>query len=80
MIGAGDEYIAVFERLSERIEGLLREFRQFIQEQHALVREANFARLGPQTAADKRRHRGGMMRCAKRARACQTPTLQQSCN
>ena len=66
MIGARDRDLAGFERLAQRVEHLRGEFRQLVEEQHAVMRERNFARPRAQAAADQSRHRGGMMRRAER--------------
>ena len=43
-----------------------REFRQLVEEEHAVMGERHFARPRPHAAADHRRHRGGMVRRAER--------------
>jgi hypothetical protein len=55
------------ERLAQRIEHLRREFRQLVEEQHAVMGERRLARPHAQAAADHGRHRGGMMRRPERA-------------
>ena len=62
MVGARDRDFAGLERLAQRIEHLRLELRQFVEKQHAVMRERDFARPRAQAAADQRRHRGGMMR------------------
>ena len=58
---------------SESSTGAL-EFRQFVEEQHAEMRQADLAGPHPQPAADQRRHRGAVMRRAERpARAGSCP-------
>ena len=66
MIGPGNRDLARFQRLAQRVERLGLEFRQFIEEQHAIMGERNLAGPRAGTAADKGRHRGRMMRRAKR--------------
>ena len=66
MVGAHDRHLAGLERLAQRVERLRLEFRQLVEEQHAVVRERNFARPRMQAAADQRRHAGGVMRRAER--------------
>ena len=66
VIGARDRDLAGLQRLAQRVERLRREFRQLVEEQHAVMRERDFARPRAQAAADQRRHRGGMMRRAER--------------
>ena len=71
VIGARDQHFAGLDRLAQRIEHVRLELRELVQEQYAVVRERDFARLGAQTAADQRRHAGGMVRAAERAAARQ---------
>ena len=66
MIGARDRDLAGLERLAQRVERLRLEFRQLVEEQHAVMGERDFARPRVQAAADQRRHAGGVMRCAER--------------
>ena len=66
MVGARDRDLAGLERLAQRIEHLRLEFRQLVEEEHAVMRERDFARPRAQAAADQRRHAGGMMRRAER--------------
>lgn len=54
--GARDADFAGFERLTQRIECLALELRQFIEEQHAEMREADLTGPRLRAAADKRRH------------------------
>ena len=65
-VGAGDADAPGLERLAERIEHRALKFRQLIEEQHAKMREADLAGADAQAAADQRRHRGAVMRRAKR--------------
>src|SRR3989338_2450729 len=51
-----------FERLSEHFQDPAVEFRQFIQEQHAVMGQGNLAGGGMTAAADQRNGGGGMMR------------------
>ena len=66
VIGARDRDFAGFQRLAQRVERLRLEFRQFVEEQHAVMGERNFARPRTQAAADQSRHAGRMMRRAER--------------
>ncbi len=66
MIGARDRDFAGLQRLAQRVQRLRLEFRQFVEEQHAVMRERDFARPRVQAAADQRRHAGRMMRRAER--------------
>jgi hypothetical protein len=60
---------ARFQGLAQHLQGLPAPFRQLVEEQHAVVRERDFAgtRIGP--AADQRRRARPVVRRAKRARA-----------
>jgi hypothetical protein len=51
VVGAGDGDLARLERLTQRIEHLGLEFRQLVEEQHAVVCQRDLARLGPPTSA-----------------------------
>ena len=51
--GAADGHLAVFERLAQDFERGAFELRQFVEEEHAVVREADLARLGIGAAADE---------------------------
>ena len=67
MIGAGDGDLAGLDRLAQAVQNLGLEFRQLIEKQDAMMGERNLARPRPRAAADQSRHRGRMMRRAKRA-------------
>ena len=66
MIGAGERDLAVLERLAQRIQHARIELRQFVEEQHALMRQLNLAGFGADAAAGQRRHAGRVMRAAER--------------
>ena len=68
-VGARDADRPGLERLAQRIEHRALEFGQFVEEQHAEMRQADLARPHAQPAADQRRHRRRMMRRADTA-AC----------
>src|ERR1700691_1949196 len=74
VISPGDSHFASFERLAQTVEHLRLEFRQFVEEEHALMGERDFAGAGMRTAADERRHRGRMMRRTER-----TPVGERAC-
>src|SRR2546430_17358056 len=63
--GAGDRDPAGFERLAQRFQYIAVEFRQLIQEQDAVVRQRDLAGARQVAAADQRRSRSAVMRCAK---------------
>ena len=64
-VGTGDADVAGFQRLAQRIEHRTLEFRQFVEEQHAKMRQADLARPHLEPAADQRRHRCAVMRRAE---------------
>ena len=49
-IGARDIDLVRLQRLAQRIENGALEFRQFVEEEDAEMRQADFARLHPQSA------------------------------
>ena len=59
--------LAGLDRLAQAVEHLRLEFRQLVEEQHAVMGEGDFAGARTQAAADERRHGGGMMRGAEGA-------------
>ena len=61
-----DRDLAGLQRLAQRVEHRRLEFGKLVEEQHAVMRERDLARLGAQAAADQRRHAGRMMRRAER--------------
>jgi hypothetical protein len=75
-IGAGDADPTGFERLAQRFERGAVELRQFVKEQHALVRQADLAGPRPDAAADQGRQRSRMMRVAEWPLAQQRPAAQ----
>ena len=66
VIGSANRDLAVLQRLAQRVQHARIEFRQFVEEQHALVCERDFAGFGAHAAAGERRHAGRMMGRAKR--------------
>jgi hypothetical protein len=44
VVGAGDRHFASFHRLAQAVERLRIEFRQFVEEQHAMMGERDLAR------------------------------------
>ena len=65
------------QRLPQRIEHRTLKLRQFVEKQHAQMRKAHLPRPHLQPAADQRRHRRAMMRCAIGPPPDQPPILQQ---
>ena len=45
MIGAGDRHLAGFQRLAQRVERLRLEFGKLVEEENAVMRQRNLARL-----------------------------------
>ena len=60
--GPRDQHPAGFQRLAQRFQRAPVEFGQFIQKQHAVMRQADLSRPGMGAAAHQRRHGQGMMR------------------
>jgi hypothetical protein len=73
--GAGNRDLAGLQRLAQRIEDTAIEFRQLVEEQHAVVGERDLAGLGAQPAADQRRHAGGMVGRAERPLVGEGPAV-----
>ena len=55
-IGPCHHHFAGFDRLAQGFEHGAGEFGEFIHEQHAVMRQADFAGLGPPPPADNSRH------------------------
>ncbi len=77
-IGARDGDFAGLQRLAQGIEHRALEFGQLVEEQHAEVRQADFAGAHFQPAAGQRRHRGGVVRAAERAGAADAAFHQRA--
>jgi len=71
IVGARDHRLAALQRLAERIQHLRGEFRQLVEEKHAVMGERGLARPGAHAATNHGGHRGGMVRGAERALARQ---------
>ena len=65
--GARDGDAAFFQRLAHGLQDAALELGQFVQEQHAVVREGDFAGRGIDVAAQQAGVAGGVMRRAERA-------------
>lgn len=76
-VGAGQIDDAGLQRLTQRLDGVARELRKFVEEQHAEVGQRNFAGPGPPAAADQRRHRRRMVGRAERPPRTDAATGQQ---
>ena len=77
-VGAGHDHLAGLQRLTQAVERLRRELGQFIQEEHAVVRQRGFAGAGLEAAAGERGHAGGVVRRAERPGAGQGALGDQS--
>lgn len=66
-VGPGNDDLAAFQRLAQDLQDLALELRQFVEEQHALVRQGDLARLRAAAAADQGRRGGGVVRLAERS-------------
>ena len=77
-IGAGDDDLAGLDRLAQGFQHRAREFGEFVHEQHAVMGQADLARLRALAAADDGRHRGGVMRFAERPDAADAAIVQQA--
>ena len=64
--GAGDDDSPLLQRLAQGLENALGELRQLVQEEDAVVREADLARPRDAAAADQARVGDGVMRRAER--------------
>ncbi len=80
MIGPRDGDGARLQRLAETVQRLRREFRQFVQKEHAMVREADLARPRMQAAAGQRRHAGAVVRRAEGAAVGDCAVRQGACD
>ena len=65
--GAGDGDVAVFERLAQDFENVAGEFGQLVEEEHAVVGEADFAGARDHAAADEAGVGDGVVRRAEGA-------------
>ena len=63
-----DRDASFFERLAQHLEHVAAELEHLVEEEHAVVGEAHFAGPRLRSAADERRVRDRVMRCAKRPR------------
>ena len=64
--GAGNRDVAGLQRLAQRFERGARKLGQFVEKQHAAVRQRDFAGARRRAAADQRHRAGGVMRRAGR--------------
>ena len=68
-IGARHHHFAGLDGLAQRFQHIARKLGEFIHEQHAIMRQADFARFRPLAAADDGGHRRRMVRFAEGAAA-----------
>ena len=78
-IGARHHHITRLDGLAQGFQHGARIFGEFIQKQHTVMGQADFARLGAPPTADDRGHRGRVMRRAKGARARDAAIIQKPC-
>lgn len=76
-VGAGDDDLAGLQRLAQGIERLRGVLGQFVEEEHAVVGQRSFARLGAKPAAGQGGHGGGVMWGAEGPVAGQSAALDQ---
>ena len=77
-VGAGDHDVAGLDRLAQGLEHGARELRQLVEEEDAVVGEADLAGLRAAAAADDRRHRGGVVRGAEGAGAGDAALVEEA--
>ena len=77
-VGPGHGHLAGLQGLAQAVQGLGAELRQFVEEQHPVVRQGDLAGLDLQPAAGQRRHGRRMMRGAERPGAGELPLGDQS--
>ncbi|MNS06330.1 hypothetical protein D3C72_377520 [compost metagenome] len=77
-VGPRHHDFARLQRLTQAVQRLGRIFRQFVEEEDAVVSQGGLARLGPQPAAGQGGHGGGMMRRAEGSVAGQGAALDQT--
>lgn len=61
-MNAGHSDLPIFQRFSQNLQRFFAKFRQFIQEQYAMMGQRDLAGTWNRTASDHRRHRTRMMR------------------
>src|SRR5690606_17885353 len=77
-IGAGDDDLAGLDRLAQGFEHGAGELGEFVEEEDAVVGEADLARFRAPPAADDGRHRRGMVRLAKGPRAADPALVEKA--
>jgi hypothetical protein len=73
---SNDHHVAVLQRLAKRIEARALEFRQLVQEEHAMMSVACFTRARWPSAADQPGRRDRVVGRAERKRRDQTPCMR----
>ena len=76
---ARDGDVTLFERLPQHVEHVPAELRHLVEEQHAVMREADLAGPRDRSAADERDIGDGVMRRAKRSLGEQADPGRQRC-
>jgi DNA-binding transcriptional regulator YiaG len=77
-MGAGDRDLAGLKGLAQAVQRLGLELRKFVEKQHAVMGQRDFARPGLRAPAHKRGHGGGMMGRAEGPRECTAPAMRYS--
>ena len=77
-VGAGDECFTCFQRLGQAVEHGAGEFWQFIQKQHAIMRQTDLSRRSIAPATDHRRHGRAVVWIHERTATGNAPFADQS--
>ena len=76
-VGAGDDDLARLDRLAQGFQNHARKLGEFVHEQNAVMRQADFPGLCPAPAADDGGHRCSVMGFAKGTGAIDSAFVQQ---
>ena len=77
-VGAGHDDVAGLDGLAQGLQHGAAEFGQLVEEEHAVMGEADLAGFGRAAAADDGGHRGGVVRGAEGARAGDAALVEQA--